>query len=196
MDEIKQDLRVRHTKQLLKSALLTILQAKTIDKVTVTELCKVAHINRNTFYSHYRSPGDLLDEVEKNFANKILKEVEGPYREGDYAMLLQKVCRTVYDDRELAQILATEGRSGNFMNDIIQDFYKIMMECWSGSSAPQEKLDNLYRYGVGGSYALLRQWVNTGFQSTPDAMAEELLQLNLAVLEGYLGDYPPLGIKE
>ncbi len=196
MDEIKQDLRVRHTKQLLKNALLQILQVKTIDKVTVTELCKTAHINRNTFYSHYRSPGDLLDEIEQNFASKILQAVEEPYRQGDYAVMLQKVCQTVFEDRGLAQILTNESRSGKFLNDIIHKFHSIMVDCWSGSNVPQEKLDTLYRYGVGGSFALLRNWVNTGFVPTPDAMAEEMLQLNLAILRGYLGDYSPLEIKE
>lgn len=154
MDEIKQDLRVRHTKQLLKNALLQILQVKTIDKVTVTELCKTAHINRNTFYSHYRSPGDLLDEIEQNFASKILQAVEEPYRQGDYAVMLQKVCQTVFEDRGLAQILTNESHSGKFLNDIIHKFHSIMVDCWSGSNVPQEKLDTLYRYGVGGSFAL------------------------------------------
>lgn len=188
MDEVKQDLRVRHTKQLLKNALLKILKEKSIDKVTVTELCKVAHINRNTFYSHYRSPGELLEEIERNFAAKIMDKIREPYLQRDYATILRDVCYAVYEDRDLALILAAEELSGNFLGDIIFQFRKVMMELWADMDAPQEKLDFMYRYGVGGSYALLRHWVTSNFPITPEAMTKELLKLNVAILTGYLSE--------
>lgn len=191
MDELKQDLRVRHTKQLLKDALLKILQDKSIDKVTVTELCKEAHINRNTFYSHYRSPGDLLKEVEKNFADKLMSEVSEPFQNNNYETMLKKICRAIYEDRDLAQVFVNKNGTGQFIDEIIQAFRVLMLQAWTDTNASQEKLNTLYEYGVGGSYTLLRNWVEGNFHRSPDQMAEELLQLNLAVLYGYLGGQEP-----
>ena len=59
------DNRVRYTKMVLQQALLKIMQAKDIDKITIKELCEEAQINRGTFYLHYQTPNDLLMEIEQ-----------------------------------------------------------------------------------------------------------------------------------
>lgn len=187
MDEVKQDLRVRHTKQMLKDALLQILKTKSIDKVTVTELCKTAHINRNTFYSHYRTPLDLLLEVEENFSDKVLTYAQEPLQNKDYAEMLRRLCNAIYEDRDLALVLISTSSNGQFMKHVVGSFYDMMMELWSDLDAPKEQLDVMFRFGTGGSYTLLRSWVDEGFKVTPEHVARDLLQLNLALLQGYIG---------
>lgn len=50
------DTRIQYSRMKLQQALLTLLQTKPIDKVTVKELCETANLNRGTFYLHYDSP--------------------------------------------------------------------------------------------------------------------------------------------
>ncbi|MCD7791798.1 MAG: TetR/AcrR family transcriptional regulator [Oscillospiraceae bacterium] len=59
--------RIRVTKTILKDALLHLLHEKTLDKITVYELCQEAEINRSTFYKYYGSPQDLLEDAEDDF---------------------------------------------------------------------------------------------------------------------------------
>ena len=42
--------RIRLSKTMLKNALIRLLANKSIDKITVYELCAEAQINRTTFY--------------------------------------------------------------------------------------------------------------------------------------------------
>ena len=49
----KQDPRTVQTKALIKQTLLAMLKKTVFDKITVSELCKIAGINRGTFYLHY-----------------------------------------------------------------------------------------------------------------------------------------------
>ena len=49
----KQDPRTIQTKALIKQTLLAMLKKTAFDKITVSELCKIAGINRGTFYLHY-----------------------------------------------------------------------------------------------------------------------------------------------
>ena len=49
----KSDARVRYTQHALKQALLTLLKEKSVNKITVKEVCELAELNRATFYSHY-----------------------------------------------------------------------------------------------------------------------------------------------
>lgn len=64
MPEKKQDARVRYTKMVIRNSLLELLRIKPIAKITVTEICERADINRATFYAHYSDPSDLLHSLE------------------------------------------------------------------------------------------------------------------------------------
>ena len=48
----KQDRRTRYTRQTIKDTFLELLKQKSFTKITVTEICKNAEINRGTFYLH------------------------------------------------------------------------------------------------------------------------------------------------
>ena len=72
----KEDRRVAYTKMFLKESLLSLLQEKPIGKITPTELCRRADINRNTFYTHYESPEALLRSIEEELYGRIRHSVE------------------------------------------------------------------------------------------------------------------------
>ena len=47
------DRRTRYTRRLIQDTLLALMDKKPFSRVTVTELCRHAEINRGTFYLHY-----------------------------------------------------------------------------------------------------------------------------------------------
>lgn len=51
-----------NTACLMDEALLLLLEEKDFDYITVKEVCLKAGVNRSTFYLHYESMNDLLDE--------------------------------------------------------------------------------------------------------------------------------------
>ena len=54
------DRRVRKTRESLITALITLLEKKNINEISVRELSELADINRGTFYLHYKDPYDML----------------------------------------------------------------------------------------------------------------------------------------
>lgn len=44
-------------------ALLSLLEKKPFEYITISEICEKAEINRSTFYLHYENTGDLLKET-------------------------------------------------------------------------------------------------------------------------------------
>lgn len=46
-------------------ALLSLLKKKPFEYITVSEICKQAGVNRSTFYLHYETVGDLLNETTR-----------------------------------------------------------------------------------------------------------------------------------
>lgn len=70
------DARIRYTQGVLKQALLSFLQEKPINKITVKEVCERAELNRATFYAHYSDCFALLESIE----NELIDEFEKSLR--------------------------------------------------------------------------------------------------------------------
>jgi len=53
-------------------ALISLLKKKPFDYITVSEICEMAGVNRSTFYLHYETVGDLLDETTRYLLDDFL----------------------------------------------------------------------------------------------------------------------------
>lgn len=53
-------------------ALISLLKKKSFEYITVSEICKTAEVNRSTFYLHYETIGDLLNETARFLLNDFL----------------------------------------------------------------------------------------------------------------------------
>ena len=69
--EQKSDLRVTKTRRPIKATFLELVQAKPVQKITVTELAKRAEISKGTFYLHYLDIYDLYNQMVEETVAKI-----------------------------------------------------------------------------------------------------------------------------
>lgn len=60
MPEAKKDRRVQRTRQLLESAMVSLIKEKGFEALTVQDIIDRANVGRSTFYSHYKSKDDLM----------------------------------------------------------------------------------------------------------------------------------------
>lgn len=56
----------------MDDALISILETKSFDYITVKEICERAGVNRSTFYLHYENIGELLDETMNRLIDDFL----------------------------------------------------------------------------------------------------------------------------
>ena len=63
--------RVKMTKKMMKDALLELLETKALEKITVTDICEKADVNRSTFYSYYVDISQLLLEIDNDVLNNL-----------------------------------------------------------------------------------------------------------------------------
>lgn len=66
------DLRIQKTKSAVRNAFLELRRKKPVEKITVTELAKLAEINKATFYLHYSDIYSLAEEIEDEMIDSIL----------------------------------------------------------------------------------------------------------------------------
>ncbi len=58
------DRRVKRTKKALRESLFKLLNEKSINQISVTELTELADINRATFYFYYADIIDMLEQIQ------------------------------------------------------------------------------------------------------------------------------------
>ena len=63
--------RVRMTKKLIKDAYLELLESNPSEKISVTDVCKVADVNRSTFYMYYEDTIALRHDIENDVMDQI-----------------------------------------------------------------------------------------------------------------------------
>lgn len=60
----------------MDEALITLLEKKDFEYITVKEICDKAGVNRSTFYLHYENTSDLLKETTRYMIDKHLEYYE------------------------------------------------------------------------------------------------------------------------
>ena len=74
----RDDRRARYTKMVIHDAFLELLESEGFDKMSVTDICKRADVNRGTFYLHYEDKYALLDElIDEALDNAAVIEPDG-----------------------------------------------------------------------------------------------------------------------
>lgn len=73
--EFKEDLRIQKTRRDLRAAIIGLIKEKPIEKVSVTEICEKAMVNRMTFYKYYEDKFSLLDDTVNEIKDSIEAKV-------------------------------------------------------------------------------------------------------------------------
>lgn len=64
--------RRKESQKRIESAFIQLLQDQELDKISVTQICQLAQVNRTTFYANYLDIYDLADAVQKRLEEEVL----------------------------------------------------------------------------------------------------------------------------
>lgn len=64
--------KIINTQEAIKKALIAAIQQKGLTHFSVTDITKLAHINRSTFYLHYLDKFDLID----SYKNQVITDIK------------------------------------------------------------------------------------------------------------------------
>ncbi len=179
--EEKENWKIRRTKQLLSEALIAMLRDKPLHRIPIRELCEKAGVNRTTFYNHYGSQYDLLDEITGRFLSDISGQLASA--DPDNRDSVQERIVTVFtyleEHLELSRLLLNNTIDPHFAEKLFS-MPKITDLL---SSAVKECPGERHRkaavtFAVHGSYRLLLEWLNREDRETPED--ETALVLDLA----------------
>lgn len=121
----KNDRRNKYTEMVIKQVLFQLLETKPIEKITVAEICRLADINRSTFYLHYMDSYHVLEKAQEEFCDKLIENLEANKNEDELSMILS-MHKIIRKDHELYLLLIRSGNPAHAFKKFI-DYAKDFM---------------------------------------------------------------------
>lgn len=179
MEHTRTDLRVRRTLKSIRNAFFSLVMEKNYSDISITELTQLAEINRKTFYLHYASLEDLVDEVKDEVVADILKYIQSDARNLDVAGCISKFYHYLDECDPVQQKLLCDSHYHFFYEDVTDAVLK--------SPAFQPFFDMTEYPDVVRSYSIAitfiyRDWLT---HSRPIPLDRLISYASMLILHGY-----------
>lgn len=172
--------RVMLTKRLIREALVELLKAKNLRQISVRELCERAEINRTTFYKHYGSPDQVLQEILSDQIQNVIDLADNNGKPVSTPDFLERMCEYMWANRNLHKVLFSS-QTGTEESDLFRLCANAM---WSVRTfrPEMENLDPItdkaaMLFVESGCYAVFRWWLLEDVNQTPKEIAHIICRL-------------------
>ena len=176
--------RVRMTKKLIKDAYLELLESNPSEKISVTDVCKVADVNRSTFYMYYEDTIALRHDIENDVMDQIPVLSDMPSEittDKQFVDILERFFSYIEENSRMFRILILQSDNRAFnrrLIDAVLEKYRILSRANSERLAKYE-----YVFIVSGVIGLLGAWIEEDFPVSAKKFSELVLKMGLMAAE-------------
>ncbi|MDL2288193.1 TetR/AcrR family transcriptional regulator [Oscillospiraceae bacterium OttesenSCG-928-F05] len=168
---MKENQKIRISRQCLRDGLIRLLDKKSIHKISVREICEEADINRTTFYKYYGNQFDLLKDIE----DVALSQVDNHLADADdddFITRVENVLLYIQSNLELFRLLINNTVDTDFPQRIISLplIEQILSERLNGQYTPEE-FEYIYGFIVSGGFSIVKNWINKEVRESPAEIA-------------------------
>lgn len=189
MNNVKENRRVKYTKMVLKTSLLKLMKEKPINKITVTDICKIADVNRGTFYIHYLDAFDLLEKIENEVLVQITESVEKLIKDNENSkIIIKELFELILKNKDLCKILFSDNGDKEFLRRIINLTHSKVVTEWAMTykNVNIKNMEYLYLYTSMGTIGIIEYWIKNNFKETPERLATFVEQMTNDSLSSWL----------
>lgn len=169
--------RVRMTKKMMKDAMLELMEKRPLEKISVTDICENADVNRSTFYAYYEDVGQLLTEIENDVLNQlpVTPDTIEDYSNDTFLSMLEAFFEYVRENERLFRILIIQRDSSSFHLKLLNT----VMEKYRDPSNQNSILPSRYAYlfCLSGVMGIMKEWIIDGFPFSSREFARIALQM-------------------
>ncbi|MDQ0885856.1 AcrR family transcriptional regulator [Paenibacillus sp. V4I9] len=192
------DPRVKRTRNMLKEALLVLIEEKGFDAITIRDLTERAEINRATFYQHYKDKFDLLDqtidEMLLSFATYASPKSSTEFTDNDGTIpIFSRMFEFISEHAFFFQVMMGKHGVPFFQNRFLNITRKFMDEKIKNIHPHPEKMSipkEIYiQYMVFSNLGLISYWLESDMQYSAKYMAKQLSELTIR------GPFTAAGLK-
>ena len=183
---------VRNTKRRLREGLLSLMEKKPINEISVKELTELVDVNRGTCYFHYQDIYDLLRDMEQDFfenfdrtlsENKPALDEDGfPILDAEGTPYLHAVFSFIDQNRDFCRIMLSPRGDMQFV-ELVK--HRVDSQCrffWQilAPGADEERRGMYNAFLINGLIGLIQEWVNDRRDLSVESISELTATLILA----------------
>ena len=157
--------RRRESQKMIEGALIQLVKNYNGKKISVTDICDVAKVNRTTFYANYLDLEDLIDKITQRESEKNLA-LFNDFFKGDSTAFL-KYFTWIYNNQQFFKNWISLGFSRNCY---LLNSTTVLQEI---SSIGEYKLE----FFQSGFSSIIVKWLKNGCVETPEEMCEVLADI-------------------
>lgn len=187
----------KFTRQAIMYSLLKLLQEKSIDKITVKDICELCEINRNTFYYYYSDIYQVLEELLKFETEKSLKEdqkYESFYEDflKRYHLIIEykKAVYNLYNSKNRDLIL-------KYFQDITENFVeKYVYKEVKGKKLLPEDIKFIIDFYSSSMIGNIFRWMHKGMQEKQEQLIYKLSVSYQATIKALIAQFEENNCKK
>ena len=158
----------------MDEALITLLEKKDFEYITIKEICATAEVNRSTFYLHYENTSDLLKETTRYIIDKHLSYYK---LDKEQISLQLKSCKReellfiteeyltpyltfIKDNQHLFKVSMKEFHSMNMDEVYGRMFEHIFNPILTRFCVPEKDRSYMMKFYLTGIFAIVLEWLN------------------------------------
>ncbi len=184
MEEKKEDLRIRRTHKLLCDAMMSLLEEKSFEDISVVEICDRAMVHRATFYKHFDDKYAFMEYVTKEkireFYEKstVHKHFDSPVE--IYKELVANIMQLVDDNKKMLEVSISSSDNTFFAyleKIIANEILEFLNYLESNGSKLSVPADVTAYFLTGGFCTLVRWWLTNEDKYTQEEMTSYLMSM-------------------
>lgn len=191
----KTDRRIRKTKAQLRAGLAKLMQEKSIKEITVKELVEEVDINRSTFYLHYTDIFNMLSTIEEELLEEIRQTIQNhpvsPFNESSFPFI-EDIFHILAENKDICNALLGPNGDIAFIhrieNLISTHSLNVLRRTFPDTI---EDLKYSYSFCLSGCIGLVKTWLTSDTDETPQYMAQLTFRLIMNALRYMYPDNTP-----
>lgn len=170
----------------MDEALLLLLEKKDYDQITVKEICEKADVNRTTFYLHYESINDLLEEtifmINKRFTDS-LSSVEQDNLSTEVLTsekYLRPYLTLIKEHKSAYRVVRQKGHLFNTKNAFDGLYYTLFSPALTHFGVSEEDKKYVLAFYTQGTIAVIGEWIDGDCKDDVDMIIDLIMKHTLA----------------
>ena len=168
----------------MDEALITLLEKKDFEYITIKEICEVAGVNRSTFYLHYENTSDLLKETTRYILDKHFsyysadtQGIVGRFENCDPKKLvfitteyLAPYLTFMKENKRIFRVSIQQFHSMNMDEVYDRMFQYIFNPILARFHVPESERSYVIKFYLTGVFAVLMEWLDKNCSDDMDAV--------------------------
>lgn len=160
--------RKKESRTKIENVFVEFIQTKEINEISITDICKKAHLNRSTFYANYLDIYDLADKIKERLEMEIdylyQEEKENNYNSNDFLKLFKNI-------KENQIFYRTYFKLNMDKNTKISQYdYHLSKMIYD-----DKYIDYHIEFFMAGFNAIIKKWLFNGCKETPEEINQIII---------------------